>query len=151
MLSNGFKDMSTEALNSTLRHSRLDALSIWHNVSLQSVTGSQPDLSPRQFVVLTTIYLIDGIHTVRSLAKKLNVTKAVITRALDTLGRYGFVTRGPDPNDKRSIRIQRTPAGTRFLHDFGDLICRELSGMSQGVALPNTHASPLKTSLQENL
>lgn len=93
---------------------------------LKTVTGDGPDLSSRQFVILTTIYLFDGTHTVRSLAKTLNVTKAVITRALDTLGGHGFVTRRPDPSDRRSILIQRTPKGTRFLHDFGDLISREM-------------------------
>ena len=108
------------------KYNRLDALSIWHNVSLKTVTSTEPDLTSRQFVILTSIYLIDGTHTVRSLAKKLNVTKAVITRALDRLGAYGFLTRGPDPTDRRSILIQRTPKGTRFLHDFGDLLCREM-------------------------
>lgn len=112
------------------KYNRLDALSVWHQVTLKTVTRDGPDLSSRQFVILTTIYLVDGTHTVRSLAKKLDVTKAVITRALDTLGGYGFVTRGPDPSDRRSILIQRTPKGTRFLHDFGDLLCREMMSTS---------------------
>ena len=110
----------------TQKYNRLDALSVWHQVMLKTVTGEGPDLSSRQFVILTTIYLVDGTHTVRSLAKKLEVTKAVITRALDTLGGHGFVTRGPDPADRRSILIQRTPKGTRFLHEFGDRLSREM-------------------------
>lgn len=104
---------------------RLEALSVWHRVSLQSVLDSTPDLSTRQFVIFTTIYLIDGTHTVRSLALKLEVTKAVITRALDTLGTHGFVKRIPDPADRRSIIIQRTPSGSRFLSDFGERLCAE--------------------------
>lgn len=108
------------------RYNRLDALSLWHRVTLETVLGSGPDLTTRQFVILTTIYLVDGSHTVRSLAKRLNVTKAVITRALDTLGGYGFVKRNPDPKDKRSIIIQRTPGGATYLRGFGDLVCAEL-------------------------
>ena len=75
--------------------------------------------------ILTCVYIESGPHTVRSLAARLNVTKAVITRALDTLGRYGFVTRGPDPSDRRSVVIARTSQGSRFLTDFAERIRRE--------------------------
>ncbi len=108
------------------RYNRLEALSLWHRVTLESVVGSGPDLSTRQFVILTTIYLIDGAHTVRSLAADLQVTKAVITRALDRLETYGFLKRGPDPQDRRSVVIQRTYGGSTYLRNFGDMICYEM-------------------------
>jgi len=84
-----------------------------------------PDLSSRQMAILMTVYLEENAHTVRSLADKLKVTKAVISRALDTLTRYGFVERAPDLRDKRSIIVKRTSGGILYLQRFADIIQSE--------------------------
>lgn len=104
------------------RLNRLDALSLWHRVNLDSVLDDIPDLSARQMAILTTVYLESGPHTVRSLAARLDVTKAVITRGLDALGRLGFLDREKDPDDGRSVLIQRTGRGSKFLSHFADNI-----------------------------
>ena len=101
---------------------RAEALQLWHRVNLGSVLATGPDLSARQMAILTTVYLESGPHTVRSLAGRLNITISPVTRALDTLGRYGFVDRGPDPADKRSVLVRRTPQGSRYLSDFAERI-----------------------------
>ncbi|MCF6219898.1 MAG: MarR family transcriptional regulator [Robiginitomaculum sp.] len=101
---------------------RAEALQLWHRVNLGSVQAAGPDLSARQMAILTTVYLEAGPHTVRSLAGRLDITISPVTRALDTLGRYGFVDRGPDPADKRSVLVRRTPQGSRFLSDFAERI-----------------------------
>ena len=105
--------------------SRSDALSLWHRVTLETVLSNGPDLSTRQLAILMTVYLENKSHTVRSLAAKLDVTKAVISRALDTLTRYGFVDRAPDPRDKRSVIISRTSGGILYLQRFADIIQTE--------------------------
>jgi len=104
------------------RLSRAEALQLWHRVNLGSVLAEQPDLTTRQLALLTCVYLEPAPHTVRSLASRLNVTKAVITRALNTLGQYGFITRGPDPNDGRSVLVKRTGRGSRYLSDFAERV-----------------------------
>ena len=104
---------------------RKDSLALWHRVVLATVTAPGPDLSTRQMAILMTVYLEDKAHTVRSLAEKLKVTKAVITRALDTLTRYGFVERAPDQRDKRSIIVKRTTGGILYLQRFADIIQTE--------------------------
>ncbi len=113
-------------LNGSYRYNGLKALSLWRRVTLETVLDDSPDLTTRQLVIFTTVYLIDGAHTVKSLAAELNVTKAVITRALDTLEDYGFLRRCPNPKDKRSVIIQRTSGGSRYLRKFGDMICAEI-------------------------
>ena len=113
-----------------VKFNRTDALSLWHDVTLSSVLDEGPDLLPRQIVILTTIYLDQKAHTVRSLAHKLNVTKAVITRAIDSLESQKLLRRCPDPADKRSIIIERTPKGTVYLTRFADNIRESLK--SQG-------------------
>jgi DNA-binding MarR family transcriptional regulator len=103
-----------------------DALSLWHRITLESVLGEDPDLTSRQFALLTTVYLEAGPHTVRSLALRLNVTKAVIVRAIDTLAGHQFVARRPDPRDKRSVVIVRTARGSGYLTRFAENIRAEI-------------------------
>lgn len=109
----------------TDRVSRKDSLSFWHRVTLATVRSDAPDLSSRQLAMLMTIYLEDGLHTVRSLAKHLDVTKAAISRATDSLCKLGYIERKPDHRDKRSVVLARTSAGIHFLSEFADIIQAE--------------------------
>ncbi len=108
------------------RINRKVALSLWQGVTLSSLRHAGPDFTARQLAILTTIYLEDGPHTIRSLAKRLHVTKAVISRAIDRLECERFVLRQSDPRDKRSVVIVRTGAGTNFLSQFADQICERI-------------------------
>lgn len=99
-----------------------DALELWHDVIMNQVTQGAHDLSMRQFGILFTVYLEPGPHTVRGLAQKLNVTKPVITRALDAMGQLDLLARRRDANDKRNVLIQRTVAGALYVETYGDLI-----------------------------
>lgn len=105
---------------------RSEALSLWHRVTLETVIAQGPDLSTRQLAILMSVYLESSSHTVKSLSEKLNVTKAVISRALDTLSKHGFVARAPDPSDKRSIIVTRTSGGILYLQRFADIIQTEI-------------------------
>jgi DNA-binding MarR family transcriptional regulator len=98
------------------------ALKLWHDVSLDFVRDGEKDLTLRQTVILLTIYLETPPHTVRGLAAKLQVTKPVITRALDTMGRMGLVTRRRDPADRRNVIIGRTVDGALYVEKLGDSI-----------------------------
>ncbi|SCZ10495.1 MarR family transcriptional regulator [Microvirga guangxiensis] len=99
----------------------LQSLKLWHDVHL-ALVHQGGDLSSRQIAVLLTIYLEAPPHTVRGLARKLNVTKAVITRALDTLGKLDLVSRRRDEADRRNVIIQRTVAGALAVERLGDTI-----------------------------
>lgn len=77
-----------------------------------------PDLSARQLAVSLTVYLDEGPHTVRGLAKELNVSKPAITRALDRLGVHDFTRRQVDPKDRRSVLVQRTVKGAALLREI---------------------------------
>lgn len=94
-------------------------------MTLDCVRGDGPDLTARQFVILTTVYLCDGPHTVRGLSDHLKLGKAAVVRALDTLERHRLIQRGRDPQDKRSVHILRTAPGTHFLTQFADTIRSE--------------------------
>lgn len=109
------------------RISRKESLAFWHRVTLATVRSDAPDLSARQLAMLMSIYLEDGLHTVRSLAKHLDVTKAAISRATDSLCKLGYIERKPDHRDKRSVVLARTSAGIHFLSEFADIIQAERS------------------------
>jgi len=97
------------------------SLKLWHDVHLDLVHQGE-DLSARQMAILLTIYLETPPHTVRGLAKKLGVTKPVITRALDTMGKLELVSRRRDETDRRNVIIQRTVAGALAVERLGDII-----------------------------
>lgn len=105
------------------------ALRLWHDVSLALVREHGSDLSPRQISVLLTVYLEPPPHTVRGLAEKLNVTKPAITRALDTLGEQGLLSRRRDEKDKRNVIVQRTVEGALYLDRLADLITEKAKGL----------------------
>ena len=121
-----------------IRASRLSstvALALWKDVTVASVSGDLPDLSARQTAVLMCVYLEEGPHTVRSLAARLNVTKAVISRAIDRLKSYNFIVRADDPRDRRSIVLRRTPEGINYLRAFAEIMQREMpKGLTTGRA-----------------
>lgn len=100
----------------------LQALTLLRTLSLEQVRDEMPDLTTRQTAILLTIYLEPPPHTVRGLAAKLNVTKPVITRALDTMGALELVSRHRDEKDRRNVLAKRTVAGALYVERLGDLV-----------------------------
>jgi DNA-binding MarR family transcriptional regulator len=106
-----------------------EALRLWHEVHLALVRDDQPDLSARQLAILLTVYLEAPPHTVRGLAKKLNVTKPVITRGLDTMGKLELLARRRDERDRRNVLIQRTVKGALFIEKLADTITQRAGNL----------------------
>ncbi|MFZ9502265.1 MAG: MarR family transcriptional regulator [Beijerinckiaceae bacterium] len=106
------------------------ALRLMHDISLGLVredkAGMAPDFTLRQISILLTVYLEPPPHTVRGLAARLSVTKPVITRALNTLGKQELLSRRRDEADKRNVVVQRTVEGARYVEKLGGL------GMAKG-------------------
>lgn len=106
------------------------ALQLWQQVTLSEVRDGAHDLTMRQMAILLTIYLERPPHTVRGLAAKLDVTKPVITRALDTMGALRLVARHRDEQDRRNVLVKRTVEGALYVERFGDAI------IAKGLELP---------------
>ena len=86
------------------------------------VRDEEPDLSVRQISILLTVYLEAPPHTVRDLARKLGVSKPVITRALDSMGKIELLSRRRDEQDRRNVLVQRTVKGALYLERLADTI-----------------------------
>src|SRR4051812_49824853 len=98
------------------------SLSSWKDTLIDYVRSGEPDLTNRQMALLMLVYLDPGPHTVRGLARALNVSKPVVTRALNRLGALGYLRRQRDETDKRNIFVARTAEGADFLAEFGQFI-----------------------------
>lgn len=98
------------------------SLRLWQQVTLAEVQAASPDLTMRQISILLTVYLDPPPHTVRGLAARLGVAKPVITRALDTMGALGLLSRQRDERDRRNVLVRRTVEGALFVERFGDVV-----------------------------
>jgi DNA-binding MarR family transcriptional regulator len=103
-------------------HAQAEPLSYWMGALVDYVRSGEPDLTNRQMALLLLVYLKPGPHTVRGLAHALNVSKPVVTRALNRLGALGYLRRQRDDSDKRNIFVARTAEGADFLEEFEHFI-----------------------------
>lgn len=106
-------------------------LKLWLHTLTNTVRSREADLTSRQLALLLRIYLMPPPHTVRGLARALNVSKPVITRAVDMLSVLGLVKRIRDEADKRNVLIQRTVKGAVFLTDFAETMEKANSEANQ--------------------
>jgi DNA-binding MarR family transcriptional regulator len=97
-------------------------LGSWMQALVDYVRSGEPDLTNRQMALLLVVYLRPGPHTVRGLARVLNVSKPVVTRALNRLGALGYLRRQRDDTDKRNIFVAKTSEGAEFLEEFGQFL-----------------------------
>ena len=111
-------------------------LDLLHDITLAMVRETKPDgladFTHRQLAILLTVYLERPPHTVRGLAQKLGVTKPVITRALDAMGKQAIIARRRDEADKRNVIIQRTVKGALYVETLGDMVARKASEIGPG-------------------
>lgn len=105
----------------------------WRLALVTGIRAGMPELSARQMAVMLTIYLTEGQHTVRGLAKTLNISKPAISRALDSLAQYGFVVRVADDRDRRSVYIRDTTEGAAFIHAFSGLLNEAAAARSSSI------------------
>ena len=94
------------------------AIAVLREVMAGLVRREGPLLTSHQLAVYLTCYVLDGDHTVRGLAKELNVSKSIITRALDRLGELDLARRQLDPADRRSVIVKRTARGAELLAEL---------------------------------
>jgi len=109
-----------------------DILNVWRDSMADVVRTDSPDLSMRQWAILLTVYLTPGPHTVRVLARDLNVPKPAISRALDALSILGFVRRIRDTADRRIVIVQKTADGATYVDAFARIVEERAEGPQLG-------------------
>lgn len=90
------------------------------------------DLSRTEAGVLSTIS--SGPRRVTDLACAIGVTQPAITLLVNRLQERGLVTREPDPDDRRVVRVALTPAGAdtfaRLQAEYRRLMHEEMASLS---------------------
>lgn len=99
-----------------------DTVEKWMDALIRYVRSGRPDLTNRQMALMMVVHCQEGPHTVRGLAEQLNVSKPVVTRALNKLGAMEFVRRERDASDRRNIFVRRTTRGAEFLDAFAGFV-----------------------------
>jgi DNA-binding MarR family transcriptional regulator len=125
--------LRSDGARATVDITQTRGLALLNNVARALIREAKPEAVPdftlRQLAVLLTIYLDPPPHTVRGLAKKLGVTKPVVTRALDVLGKQAIIARRRDEADKRNVIVQQTVKGALYVETLGDLVVAKAAGL----------------------
>jgi DNA-binding MarR family transcriptional regulator len=102
-------DLEVGALKVTARLSRIGP----HLARRQEAVFGRFGLNRGEVGALSALRVAGPPHRLSPtrLAKGLMLSSAGITSRIDRLERRGFVTRLPDPNDRRGVIIELTPAG----------------------------------------
>ena len=100
----------------------LDELKKIYSSVIQIIRNEEKDLTDRQKGILLTVYLNDELQTIRSLSKHLDISKAAVSRAVNTMEKYGFLRRMPDHKDKRSVIINRTVQGSVYIDNWNEIL-----------------------------
>jgi len=58
----------------------------------------------------------EDLLTAGDLAERAHVTTGAVTGILNRLERAGYITRRPDPNDRRRVRVAAQPAAVARVH-----------------------------------
>jgi len=102
-------DLDAQAVCFQLYRTSTDVIAAFEGQALRPL-----GLSHTGFALLTTIW-VGGPQEVRSLARKLRLSKPSITSAIGTLERAGLVRRERSTDDKRLVSVTLTAAGRRLV------------------------------------
>ena len=101
---------------------KIKQLMLWRDISAYTVQKFGFDITNRQVLVMLSVYLEPGFHSVKSLSELLGISKPAICRALDQLSKAGLVKRKRDDADRRIVYLQRTVKGSVTLSEFSELL-----------------------------
>ena len=77
----------------------------------------------------------DGGLTQVELSRLLLVNRSNITSLIDRMEQGGFVTRAPDPDDRRNKVVRLTPKGRKRLLAVEGLYCAEVKRVMEGLTV----------------
>ncbi len=88
---------------------------LWGQVRahIRSVATENFDISVEQFHIMR--YIRRGSWSVSELAEAKNISRPAISQGVDTLVNKGLIARTPNPQDRRYVQLELTPAGNELL------------------------------------
>jgi DNA-binding MarR family transcriptional regulator len=80
------------------------------------------DLTPSSGLVLGILADFGAPLPPNKIAERLIISRASVTRLIDSLERRGYVRRSPHATDRRMLLIELTDTGRQIAHDFRLLV-----------------------------
>ena len=110
-------------------------------------------LTKEEWKVLMALH--DNVRSHGWLCRDLDVSTGAMTNRLDKLERRGFIRRAPDPQDRRGVLLELTPAGEIQLEEYIDAGAGRERELMSGLTRPEKREldrllSKLLVSLQAN-
>jgi DNA-binding MarR family transcriptional regulator len=101
-------------------------------------------VTPQHYQLLLALKGFPGREwaTVRELAERLQLRHHSVVELVDRAQGQGLVTRAPDPDDARVVRVLLTGQGEQILARLSALHRDELRRMGTTLTLPNWHDEP---------
>ncbi len=93
---------------------------------------TQVPLPLNQFGVLCTLMDTAGM-TITDISRQLNISKQQMTNIIDKLVSAGFVSKAPDPKDRRRIVITINDKGQKLLEDHMELFRQRFDHHAQNL------------------
>jgi DNA-binding MarR family transcriptional regulator len=90
------------------------------------------NVRPAYLGVLWCLWKKDGIKTIE-LSRGAGLEPSTMTGLLDRMERDGFVTRSPDPSDRRALTIHLTPHGKAIRGTVVKMVAETLDALFQGI------------------
>ena len=94
--------------------------------------GDEAFTATQRLALIETVAV--GPLRLGQLASRMDTTPATATRAVDALEVSGFVTRRPDPDDRRGTVVQATPKGQRWSDRRRTMLLDVLTDLPPGAA-----------------
>lgn len=96
------------------------------------------DVTVPDLIALADLYQF-GALTPRAIADRLAWSTGGVTTLLDRLERAGYVTRVPNPDDRRSVLIEPTPHGQQAMQSAFELLDTAVDGPLRAAPLDLDH------------
>jgi len=108
--------------------------STWHTIRANNreIAAQRFAITVEQFHILRQVG--KGINSVSEIAEAKFISQSAISQAVETLVQRGLLTRQPDANDRRIVRLQLTEAGRSLLDNVFEENRRWLELRFEGLA-----------------
>ncbi len=87
------------------------------------------DLTPPQFFVIKTLVNHEGRCPIGQIAREHHLSRATMTGLVQRLENAGLVTRRRNPDDRRSVSVELTPAGRQRFEAVRDDVFNQLQAL----------------------
>ena len=94
------------------------------NAFLSNAIAERLDITPNELEVMGTL-VARGPLSAGDIAHRTGLTSGAVTRLIDRLVERGSVRRRPDPQDRRRVLVEATPAALRVCEPFYGPIAKE--------------------------